>query len=354
MPSPPAGPVAGTRRALLLAGLGLPMLARPAHAVSGPFADGASLLIAGPAGGRLDRAADILLPPLLRALPAGVRLHRVCDGGADGVTGANQFGVRGVPDGASLLLMPGSSAIAWLIGDPRAHFDAGSLVTVMAGVVPGVLMSRRPVQAIGSAQPLRFAAGRPDGPELAGLLALDLLGLSPVPAFGFPDPATVEQVILANGADAAFVIGADAPRRIERLSRAGLAPVFTLGVPGTEDAVLRDPLMPEVPSLPELAMRLRGSPPAGPLFDAWRAVAVAAQLEFVLALPALTPAALVSLWREAALRAAPQVSAPELARERLLACPDANQFTAPISAAGMATLLALRQWLAERLRWQPA
>jgi hypothetical protein len=141
---------------------------------------------------------------------------------------------------------------------------------------------------------------------------------------------------------------------VARLTRAGLAPVFTLGVPGEDGAVLRDPLLPDVPSLPELAMRLRGSIPSGPLYAAWRAVAAAAQTAFVLALPALTPAALVSLWREAAAHASPRIAGLDGVRARLLSCPEANLFTMPAAAADAAGLIALRQWLATRLGWQPA
>ena len=338
----------------MLACLGLPLLPRAGLAAAGPLADGATLLIAGPTGGRLDKAADELMPALLRALPAGAQVRRIRDGGADGVTGANRFGARVVPDGASLLLMPGAGTLAWLVGDPRAHFDPGRLVTVLAGVAPGVLMSRYPIEATETARRLRVVAGRPDGPDLAGLLALDLLGPRPEPTLSFPDPATVEQVIAAHGADATFVVGPDATLRAARLARAGLAPVFTLGVPGADGAVLRDPLLPDVPSLPELATRLRGTMPAGPLYAAWRAVAVAAQTTFVLVLPALTPAALVSLWREAAAHAAPRIAGLDDSRARLLVYPEANLFTAPVAAADSATLIALRQWLATRLGWQPA
>ena len=318
------------------------------------FPDGADLLVAGPAGGRLDRLARDLLPALARGLPAGLAWHRDAVGGPDGVTGANQFEARGVSDGTSVLLLPGEAALAWLIGDPRARFNAGTLVPVMAGVAPGVLMSRHPVEADTHAAHLRIVAGRADGPELAGLLALELLGLRPEPACGFPDPATVEQVILAHGADAAFLVGADVAQRAARLARAGLAPVFTLGVPGAGQGVQRDPLMPDVPTLPELVTRLRGIAPAGALYDAWRAVAAAAQISFLLAQPALTPATLASLWREAAIHALPLLTAADTTSARLLVCPEANQFMAPIAAADSATLIELRHWLGARLGWQPA
>ena len=66
--------------------------------------------------------------------------------------------------------------------------------------------------------------------------------------------------------------------------------------------MVRDPAFPDVPHLAELYATRSGRPPAGPLYDAWRASAAAAQLEFGLVLPQLTPAAMVSLWRNAGTR----------------------------------------------------
>jgi hypothetical protein len=339
---------------VLAACLGLPLVARAGRAAVAPLIDSADLLIAGPSGGRLDRVAGDLLPALVHGLPAGTLVQPTFAGGPDGVTGANRFEARGAPDGNSILLMPGEAALAWLVGDPRARFNAGMLVPVMAGVAPGVLMSRVPLDGSTSAARLHVAAGRPDGPELAGLLALDLLGLRPVSTFGYTDPATITQAIQANGADATFVVGPDARQRVGRLARAGLSPAFVLGVPGPDRTMLRDPQMPDVPTLPELVVRLHGRPPAGPLYDAWRAVSVSAQLTFLLALPALTPAALVSLWRQAAIHAAAVIPPAAATGLRMLPCPETTEFTAPLAAANTATLIELRRWLATRLGWQPA
>src|SRR5271166_1871079 len=92
---------------------------------SEPFPRKVVLLAAGPDDGRMDRWGRLLAPPLERALPAGCSLQVGTVGGIDGVTGANRFEARVPPDGSTTLLVPGSAALAWLAGDPRAQFDAG-------------------------------------------------------------------------------------------------------------------------------------------------------------------------------------------------------------------------------------
>jgi hypothetical protein len=207
-----------------------------------------------------------------------------------------------------------------------------------------------PLCAVGGRQVrMRVAIGRPDGADLPGLLALDLLGVRIQPLFGLADAASVDAALANGGADAALVAGPDAVDRVRRLAQAGLLPALSLSVPGSESALLRAPAFADVPTLPELL----GAPPAGALYAAWRATAVCAQLDWLLVLLSPTPAAMVALWRQAGVKAAPVLADYDGAELQLLACPAANQFAAP-SVLDTAGTYELRRWLTERWHWQPA
>ncbi|MBV9748398.1 MAG: hypothetical protein JO157_06270, partial [Acetobacteraceae bacterium] len=128
------------------------MLAGLALAASGTARaaapDAATLLVAGPAQGATAAWADLIVPALAHALPPGTRLGRESIGGADGVTAANQFEALTASDGEAVLLLPGAAALAWLVGDPRARFNAAQWVTALAGTTPAVLASRLPLARI--------------------------------------------------------------------------------------------------------------------------------------------------------------------------------------------------------------
>lgn len=293
-------------------------------------------MVAGPVGGRIDRWAELLSRKIGQNLPSHAALTIKNIGGLDGVTGANQFEVRGEPDGSVAMLVPGSAALSWLVGDPRARFDPGRWVPLWAGAGSAVLMSRVPLVP---GRPLRVAADGPAGPELPVFLALDLLGIDGKP-------------VGASAPDAVLLRGGDVTAAMRTASSSGMSPVMTLGVVGADGSISRNALFPNVPT----AFELIGPRGQHPLAAALRTAALVVQLEAGLVLPQLTPAALVAVWRTAC---TPLLSDAELIAEaarlgtRMVSPAAAPEYTSRL-AGDQSVLLALRKWLATRYSWQPA
>ena len=320
--------------------------ASTAHAATA-LGDAPTLLVAGPAGGRLERWATQLAAALAPGLPAGTRLHPTPVGGEDGVTGANQFTTRATPDGNTMLLVPGDAALAWLVGDPRARFDAAKWLGVIAGIAPAVVCGRAATWKPG--EPIRVGMAGPVGPDLAALLGLELAGLPTTPVFGVLDQGTAAQALASRAADAVLLRGAAVAANLGALAQVGVIPLFTLGAIGGEG---RDTLLPEIPSLLEY-VTARGTAAAPDLLAAWRGTAAAAQTEYALVLPQLTPAALVALWRQAGNQAATSPALhDESGRTRTVAAPLAQSLTQAL-APDVPAITALRAWLASRLNWRP-
>jgi hypothetical protein len=329
-------------------------LAAPPLAPVAPLVDNPKLLVAGPADGKLNHWADALLPAFEQSMPPDISIRRVEIGSADGVTGANQFEARGVPDGQTVLLAPGQAALAWLVGDPRAKFDAARWVPVVAGTATGLVVGRPTV--LDADRPARIAAASPGGSDLAALLALYLLGAPIELTLGRVEPGATEAAFLRGAADAVLLHGQRVPERFSALRTAGAQPLFTLGVLDESGHLVRDAAYPQVPHFTELFAKRTGTQPNGPLYDAWCAVAAAAQLEFGMVLPQLTPAALVALWRRAGSDAVASLGVQTVAASvnvRPLAGPIATTSTAAVAASAGASQ-ELRGWLSGRLNWRPA
>lgn len=307
-PSPALGrrPLMGLLSALPLLGAGARARAQ-APAIA--FPEGARLLVAGPDGGDLDDIVQSLLPALLSGLPAETRLRATPVGGVDGVTGANQFTTAAQPDGFSVMLAPGAAAMAWLAGDPRVHYDAGSWLGLLAAVGPAVLVSRLDPASLRQGQSIRVGVTTPYAPDIAGALALHLMGLVPVPVASPPPAGGVDTGFAAfaqHATDMIVLHGRNLPERLAAATAAGGVALCTLGAQDAAAGPMRDPSLPELPHLAELANTLGLGLRDDPLKRAFHAAAGIARIGFALVLPALAPAAMTAHWRHAADHAAAQ------------------------------------------------
>lgn len=318
------------------------------------------ILVGGPAGGRMSRwakaAALGLVPGLIgsgsqQADPVEIRPS----GGVDGVTAANRLQALVVPDGRTAVMLPGLAAIAYLVADPRVHFEIGNWVPVLAGISSGVLMIRGGAGRLSRPEPLRLAASSPESDDLAGLLLLARLGVPMAPVFGLRGADAKARAFATGEADAVLVSGENVPATIAQLAAEGASPVCSLGSLDESGRMARDPAFPSLPEPGELAAMRGARPLPPPLAAAFHAAMAAALLDFVLVLPHLTAPATIALWREVGAGAitAPAMQAAAYASSiRLGAGPAAEAALAPL-ALGAEALLALQSWLVAHFDWHP-
>jgi hypothetical protein len=353
------------RRRVLRALASLPVLGRAGMATAAPlplvatpqdqvrFPDGATMLVAGPSGGLMAQWCRAIRPTLAQSLAPGLPVRQTNVGGPDGVTGANEFDARIMPDGRTVLLTPGDAAITWLVGDPRAKFDVTHWVPVMACVTPAIVVARASAFAVPGV--IRVAATTPAGLQLPGLLGIEMLGQRAQLVRVYQDERSLREAFAQHAIDAVLLRGHHVPQHAGALAQVGAVPAFTLGAIDALGRLVRCAQFPEVPNLAEFYARRRGSMPGGPLFEAWRAAAIAAQLEFGMELLTVTPADMVALWRHAGVEASRALDVAALARSfavRPIGGPEAMATSAAL-AVNAAALTSLRQWLAERFNWHP-
>ena len=322
----------------------------------------ASLLVGGSPGGPARRIASLLAPllgPVLLGTTsrdadqpvAHVSLTTVA--GPDGVTAANQFETSANQDGSTALIIPGTAALAWLAGDPRVHFDAGLWIPALAATAPAVLVGRTPIERLQTGSTIRLAASSPSGCELPAILGLELIQLRAEPIFDLRLEADKDRALRQGTVDALLLTGPDVPARLLQLEAQGFVPLFALD--RSDDDGGRDPTLPHIQTLDEIAQRLYSRKLRGPLVPSYRASSAACQLDAAVVLPQLAPAGTVARWRAACglASASPLVQAATSGRSlRPLAAPEC--VTAVDSVlAGETALLDLHRFLADRYDWHP-
>jgi len=325
---------AATRRGVI-GGLLAAAASRPLAAATA-VPDAATLLAPGPEEGAAAAYAQQAARGLARGLVHATAMRVSILGGADGITAANRFAVAAPADGRMLLAFPGQAAQALLIGDPRARFEPRQWPAVTGSQAPVLLAGRGALQA---AHSLRLALSGPAAPEVAAMLALDLLGRAATPVF-LPVAMAPEAAVAVGSADAIVMAGAEAPARAAAL---GLTPWFVFD----NAAGGRDPALPELPALGELL----ADPSHPDLLAGCRAAAAALRVRALVVLPALTPADSVALWRGAAQRWGDAEPAPAEAGGHRVHAQAAADLLATL-CPGPETLLAYREWLHRRLGFQ--
>ncbi|MCC7427946.1 MAG: hypothetical protein IT557_13655 [Alphaproteobacteria bacterium] len=325
-----------------------------------------SWLVAGPDGSPTDRLARLVAPRLIATLHGPLDLQIEDVGGEDGVSAANQFVARGLPDGMAALMVPAASALAWLIGDARARYDARNWVPVMSWAGTSVLFGRNEggfdtIAGLARPRPgasARIGAPGVDSPELAALLALNLLGIETRTTLGLKPPNDPARAFAAGSVDLLLVTrGTDLAAASARPGADRGVPLMTLGGVDEAGALQRDPAMPDLPHLGEVHQSVRGAAlPQGPALNAFRAaLAAGIGLQYGIYLPRSTPADIIAQWRQGAARVAQDAevqSAATAAGLRILPGTVAGAHVRAL-AASPADIQWLRDWLARTYNFRP-
>lgn len=321
-----------------------------ASTIDSPFSDNPLLIVGGPEGGTLDPWAGAIKSTVDHLMPATQMLRISHVGGIDGVTAANQFEARTAPDGGTVLLISGAPALAWLVGDPRAQFDAGRWLPVATGLCPGIVLRRGTRSPSDSTTQLACVS---TDQSLAAKLGLSLLGIEVKRTIETANPVAS---LLSGETDFAFIRGANAAAQARAAMSSGALPVFGLGATDDQARLVRDPFFPDIQTLPEVLASRTPTVDQVTLLTSWRAAAAATQLEFALILPWLTPAGTVAWWRRIGGQLATATSSHEPNGQDADEHPLSSLRVGadPSSAFGLAALatdtkssLALRLWLTQ-------
>lgn len=314
------------------------------------------LIVAGTPETPSGRWASLLTPLLEENLqrPSPFTLSHAL--GWDGVTGANLFDAQQqAPDAPSALMAPGTVMLAAMLGDARVHYDYERWLPVFMACQPTVTIGHVSLHlslgALLGNRKARVAVSRPTGPELPTLLALDLLGLRPLPVSGYATPESAMDALYAGTVDVIQIpLDREYETRIGTLGKQGFVPLFI----NTPNALpVSEPALP--PGFMTVLQHERRKIAQTPLASAWQALATAVSIKTALLLPLLTPPAAVARWRHAAEISATRPTISNAAAENRESiktgptCMALYNDTMP----DVSLIMTIRRWLALNLpRWR--
>ncbi len=255
----------------------------PGHAQA-PYYAGKTVEVIVPSG--VAGATDILnrfLAPYLEKHITGapaVRVRNITGGGS--ILGTNWFAANAKPDGLTVLASTVSSKVAYMLENPAARYDFRKMRLVAingSGAVFYVAPRagvRRPAD-LAKGGDLLFGSNSPPGATVPALLAFEVLGVTPRVVFGFdsrgPIRLAFERGELTLDFQASFVYNS----QVEPLVREGkVVPLMTLGFINEQGQMVRDPAVPNLPTVYEVHQQMFNRKPDGLLrWKAFRALVAA-------------------------------------------------------------------------------
>lgn len=282
----------------------------PDDSAPGDFYEGRTLEIIVPfgPGGGTDTWTRMMAPHLQERLGRGSAVQVVNLAGATSVAGANDFALRRRHDGLTALVSSGSTFFPFLVGEPMVRYDFADFRAIVASPVGYVIFVSPDLDVTEATDlvsldiPLVFGGISATGNDLVMLVAFEVLHLHPQTILGYSTRGETRIAFERGETNIEYQTLPAYQASVVPLVEAGAAvPLFTFGLLDEDGQVVRDPVVPDLPSLREVYVAAYGTEPSGVEWDAYKAVlAASVAVQKVMWLHGDAPEAAIRDLREAA------------------------------------------------------
>lgn len=231
-------------------------------------------------GGGTDTWARFLAPYLEKHVKGSPNVNVENVPGGESITGSNRFVNTGGTDGESLLVTSGTTYFQALLGRPEVKFDFSKMIPLALNGTGGVVYtsSRTGIKSaeelVNYDKKLVFGGISATGLDLSTLLAMDVLGVDIEATFGFEGRGPARLALQRGETNLDYQTTSAYQTQVQPLVDEGKAvPLFSFGVL-KDGEVVRDPALPNIPTLEEVYEKINGEKPQGKAYEAYRAFLV--------------------------------------------------------------------------------
>lgn len=227
-------------------------------------------------GGGTDTWARFLAPYLEEHVEGGPTFVAENVPGGESITGSNQFVQNGSTDGSEILVTSGTTYFQALLGRPEVEFDFAAMRPLMLNGTGGVIYvaadtgitSAEDLASV--SEPLVYGGISATGLDLSLLQAMDVLGVDIDATFGFEGRGPARLALERGEITLDYQTTSAYLTQVEPMVEAGTAvPLMSFGV--LEDGeIVRDPNVPDLPTVEEVYEQLNGEAPSGEAYEAYR------------------------------------------------------------------------------------
>ena len=276
------------------------------------------------AGGGTDTWARFIAPYLQKTVEGNPKIVVENVEGGESITGANQYVTSGGTDGKQLLVTSGSTYLPALLNRKEVKYDFTKLIPLMVNGTGGAVYVspktgiKQAKDLAGYDKTLVYGGISATGNDLVTLLAMDVLGIPIKATFGFEGRGPARLALERGEINLDYQTTSAYISQVEPMVKEGKAtPLFSFGVP-ENGKIVRDPALPDLPTLEEVYENINGTAPSGTAYDAYRAFLTAGYFyQKGLWANEGTPDTIVNAWRDAATKLSKDATFNEKAKDAL-------------------------------------
>lgn len=228
-------------------------------------------------GGGTDTWARFIAPYLEKHIEGHPTFTPKNVPGGESITGSNQFVNTGGTNGEQLLVTSGTTYFQALLGRSEVKFDFAKMRPLILNGTGGVVYTS-PSTGIDSAadladtkKKLTYGGISATGLDLTMLQAFDVLGADLDATFGFEGRGPARLAFERGEVNVDYQTTSAYLTQVEPLVKEGKAvPLMSFGML-KDGEIVRDPNVPDLPTVEEVYQKVHGKKPSGPAYDAYRA-----------------------------------------------------------------------------------
>lgn len=229
------------------------------------------------AGGGTDVFARFMTPFFAQHIKGNPRVQVENIPGGASITGTNEYGNSRQPNGLNILTSSASAHVPYMLGQSSVNYDLEKFHPLIGAPTGGVVyttpeLAEGGIENLISLEKELFYAGiSPTGLDLVTLLSFEVLKMDVKAVLGYEGRGPSRVAFEQGESNIDYQTTSAYKNSVEPLVESGEAvPLYSLGQIDTNGDLVRDPQLPDLPTIEELYIEIYGEKPSGKAWDAYK------------------------------------------------------------------------------------
>jgi len=243
-----------------------------------PYYEGKTIevIIPFPVAGGSDIWIRTIAPYLEKQIPGNPKFTFRNIGGGRGIPGMMEFALKAKPDGLMTLVSSATNYFPVLLGDKAAKYDFRQWKPVLVNPVGGVMYASpaagiKRVEDLAKAKDLIYGGISAIGLDLIPLISFELLEMDAKGVLGFKGRGEARIAFERGETNIDYQTTPAYNATVVPLIKEGKAvPLMSFGQLDDKGNIIRDPAVPDLPTVPEVYEKIKGKKPSGKFWETYK------------------------------------------------------------------------------------